>query len=145
MSEMCIMMGLGLILCNGLDSIGFVDFVVGAVGGLVSAKTLPIIIFVVFSATEMLVTFNYTLYLIAMPIVVALAQSCGANVPMVIAALVSTGVFGYMLAFSSDGGMLTCAACGNIDIYEQNTTQYPYVIIAWVLAAVAYLVGGFML
>ena len=145
MSEMCIMMGLGLILCNGLDSIGFVDFVVGAVGGLVSAKTLPIIIFVVFSATEMLVTFNYTLYLIAMPIVVALAQSCGANVPMVIAALVSTGVFGYMLAFSSDGGMLTCAACGNIDIYEQNTTQYPYVMIAWVLAAAAYLVGGFML
>ncbi len=144
MSEMCIMMGFGLILCNGLDSLGFVDYVVGAVSGLVTAKTLPIIIFIVFSATEMLVTFNYTLYLIAMPIVVALAQTCGANVPLSIAALVSTGVFGYLLAFSSDGGMLTCASCGKIDIYEQNTTQYPYMIIAWVLAAIAYLAAGFI-
>ncbi len=144
MSEMCIMMGLGLILCNGLDSIGFVDFVVGSVSGFVTAAALPIIIFVVFSATEMLVTFNYTLYLIAMPIVVALAESSGANVPLTIAALVSTGVFGYLLAFSSDGGMLTCASCGNIDIYEQNTTQYPYMMIAWALSAVCYLVAGFI-
>ena len=145
MSEMCIMMGLGLILCNGLDSIGFVNFVVSNVEGFVAASTLPIIIFIVFSATEMLVTFNYTLYLIAMPIVVALAEASGANVPLTIAALVSSGVFGYLLAFSSDGGMLTCASCGNIDIYEQNTTQYPYMIIAWVLAAVAYLAAGFIL
>ena len=145
MSEMCIMMGLGLILCNGLDSIGFVNFVVSNVEGFVAASTLPIIIFIVFSATEMLVTFNYTLYLIAMPIVVALAEASGANVPLTIAALVSSGVFGYLLAFSSDGGMLTCASCGNIDIYEQNTTQYPYMIIAWVLAAIAYLAAGFIL
>lgn len=144
MSEMCIMMGLGLVLCNGLDALGFVDYVVGAIGGFVTPRTLPLIVFIAFSATELLVSFNYTLYLIAMPIVVSLAESCGACVPLSIAALVSTGVVGYLLAFSSDGGMLTCASCGNIDIYEQNTTQYPYIMIAWAIAAAAYLVAGFI-
>jgi Na+/H+ antiporter NhaC len=84
------------------------------------------------------------LYLIAMPIVVALAQGCGANIGMCIGALVSTGVFGYCLAFSSDGGMIACGACGRIDIYEQNTSQYAFMLIAWALSAIAYLVLGFI-
>ena len=61
---------------------------------------------------------------------------------MCIGALVSSGVFGYCLAFSSDGGMIACGSCGNIDIYEQNTSQYPFMMIAWVIAAVGYLVCG---
>ena len=145
MSQMCIMMGLGLVLCNNLDAMGFVGFVVGSVEGFVTPALLPFLIFFAFSCTEILVTFNYTLYLIAMPIVVALAQGCGANVGMCIGALVSSGVFGYCLAFSSDGGMIACGACGNIDIYEQNTSQYAYMIIAWALAAVAYLALGFLI
>lgn len=142
MSELCIMMTLGLVLCNGLDSMGFVNFVVDSVSGFVTPALLPFLIFFAFSCTEILVTFNYTLYLIAMPIVVALAQGAGANVGMCIGALVSTGVFGYSLAFSSDGGMIACGACGNVDIYEQNTSQYPYMMISWVLAALSYLVVG---
>ncbi len=144
MSEMCIMMAFGLVLCNNMAELGFVDYIVSLTESLVTPSMLPFIIFFAFSCTEILVTFNYTLYLIAMPIVVALAQSVGASVPMSIGALVSCGVFGYCLAFSSDEGMIVCGACGAIDIYEQNTCQYPYMIMAWALAAIGYLVCGFI-
>lgn len=142
MSEMCCLMAMGLILCNNLGDMGFVEVVVGALENFISAAWLPLIIFVMFSLTEILVTFNYTLYLLAMPIVVQLAQTSGANVPMSIAALVSAGVVGYMLAFSSDGGILACGAAGKTDLYEQNLAHYPYQVIAWVLAAVLYGVFG---
>lgn len=145
MSELCIMQAFGLILVKNLSEMGFIEYVVGSVSGFITPALLPFIIFLVFSCTEILVTFNYVLYLIAMPIVVALAQGCGADVPMCIGALVSTGVFGYSLAFSSDGGMIACGACGNIDIYEQNTSQYVYMMMAWGLAAIAYLAAGFIM
>ncbi len=142
MSEMLVLMALALIIVGNLNKMGYVQFIVESISGMVTPKMLPLIIFVIFSITESMVTFNYTLYLIAMPVVVPLAQNCGANVPLCIAALVSTGLVGYMLAFSSDGGILACAAAGKIDLYQQNLAQYPYHIIAWVLAAILYLVFG---
>ncbi len=144
MTQLAIMMVFGLTLCRVCGELGFTEYVVGLTQNFVTPQMLPFIIFVVFCATEFLVTFNWTLYLIAMPIVVALASSTGSNIFLCLGALVSSGVFGYCLAFSSDGGMCACGACG-IDIYEQNTTQMPYMLISMGLSAIAYLACGFIL
>lgn len=142
MTTMCIMCTFGLVICNGLADMGFVDYVVEVVSNFVSPSFLPLIIFIAFSLTEMLVTFNYTLYLIAMPIVVGVALNIGANVPMAIAALVSSGLWGYQVAFSSDGGMLACAATGGIDLYDQTFSQYKIMIICWLVSAVLFTACG---
>ncbi len=141
MTQLAIMMVFGLTLCRICGELGFTEYVVSLTQNFVTPALLPFIVYILFCATEFLVTFNWTLYLIAMPIVVALATSVGANVFLCVGALVSSGVFGYCLAFSSDGGMCACGACG-IDIYEQNTTQMPYMLISMAAAGVAYLLCG---
>lgn len=145
MSVMCTMCTCGLVICNGLADLGFVEYVVDVVSQLVSPTFLPLIIFIGFSLTEMLVTFNYTLYLIAMPIVVGVAVNVGANVPLAIAALISAGLWGYQTAFSSDGGMLACAACGGIDLMDQTFSQYKITIVCWIISAVLFAAFGIIL
>lgn len=145
MSTMCVMCTCGLVICNGLADMGFVDYVVNLVSGFVSPAFLPLIIFIAFSLTEMLVTFNYTLYLIAMPIVVGVAANIGASVPLAIAALVSSGLWGYQVAFSSDGGMLACASTGGIDLYDQTFSQYLIMVVCWVISAILFTAFGILL
>lgn len=142
MTTMCMMCTFGLVICNGLADLGFVEYVVDLVSGVVSPAFLPLIIFIAFSLTEMLVTFNYTLYLIAMPIVVGVAVNVGASVPIAIAALVSAGLWGYEVAFSSDGGMLACASTGAIDLYDQTFAQYSIMIVCWIISAVLFTLCG---
>ena len=82
--------------------------------------------------------------MIAMPIVIALAEALGANPYVGIAALVSAGVWGYLACFSADGGILVSGAC-SLSLYEENMAQIPYMVIALVLAALGYLVAGLVL
>ena len=101
-------------------------------------------VFVAFAFTEYLVTFNWTLYLIALPSVIGLAQAVGCNVYLAIAALVCAGVWGSNASFSSDNGVVVASAC-KIDLYEQNISQLVYLAISVVLSAAAFLVAGIIL
>ena len=112
-----------------------------SIAGFMTPWALPVAIFVAFSITEYLVTFNWTLYLLAMPSVVGLAAVVGCNPYLAIAALVCAGVFGSNASFSSDNGVLVASAC-KIDLYEQNISQLPYMAISVVLSAVAFLAAG---
>lgn len=142
--ELTVFLVIGITLADAVTALGFSDFVVGAIEQFMSPQMLPFVIFIAFAITEYLVTFNWTLYLIALPTVIALAQSLGTNVYLAIAALICAGVWGSNASFSSDGGIIVASSCG-IDLYEHNMSQLPYMVMAAVLAALGFLVTGFVL
>jgi Na+/H+ antiporter NhaC len=99
------------------------------------------LIFVLFGITEFLVTLNWSLYLLALPVVIPLAQQSGANANLVIAALVSAGLWGATVCITSDVGLLNTFTT-RTKVFQHWATNLPYQAIAWALAVVAYLVAG---
>ena len=122
---------------------GFAPYIVGLTAHVLSPKLLPFIIFVVFAITEFLVSFNWSLYMMALPIVIPLAAATGANPYLTIAALICAGIWGSQGCLYSDGALVAAAAT-KTDVYEASTTAIQYTVIAVVLSAVCFLVAGFI-
>lgn len=143
MVEMTFLLIIGVTMSNMISELGFTTFVVGATQNIVNPHLLPIIIFLLFSGTEFLVTFNWTLYMMVLPSVIALSNSTGANSYLCIGALFCAGLFGSNASFASDSGMCSAAATG-IDLYDHNLSGLPYHIISFVVASLLYLAAGFI-
>lgn len=143
MMEMTFLLVVGFTMSNMVSELGFTEFVVGAVGGILNPSLLPVLIFVLFSATEFLVTFNWTLYIMVAPAIIALAEATGANPYICLAAMFCAGLFGSNCSFASDAGLCNAAATG-VDLYNHNISMMPYSIAAFVISAVMYLAAGFI-
>ena len=100
-------------------------------------------VFVVFACTEFLVSFNWSLYMMALPIIIPLAAATGANPYLTIAALICAGIWGSQGCLYSDGALVAAAAT-KTDAYEASTTSVQYTIIAAVISAVLFLGAGFI-
>lgn len=122
-----------------MDMEGFVESVCGAIP---VVALLPFLIFVFFSCSEYLYSLNYTLYQIAIPVLLVVLPHVGANVPLCLGALISAGLFGANACVVSDLGIISARSC-RVKVYEQYTTSQPYFIIAAVITAILYLVFGF--
>jgi Na+/H+ antiporter NhaC len=143
MGELALMLVTGYSLARIAGDMGFTQYTVGITEGLISPLLFPFVVFVVFSITEFMVSFNWTLYLIAMPVIVALSESMGVNTNLAIGALISSGVWWYTGSFAADGGICAATAC-RVNIYRYNVAQIPYMLIVWVLSAIGYLVAGML-
>ena len=87
---------------------------------------------------------NWGMYIIALPIVVPLAQEVGANTVLSVAAVLAAGVFGSHICFYSDATVLSSAASG-CENFEHATSQLPYGPVAVVLSAIAFIVSALVL
>ncbi|MDD3174128.1 MAG: Na+/H+ antiporter NhaC family protein [Herbinix sp.] len=142
--ELTVFLIVGMNMASMVSKIGFTEYVVSSIQGFMTPWILPFIVFVVFAFTEYFVTFNWTLYLLALPSVIGLAQALGTNVYLAIAALVCAGVWGSSASFSADNGIVVSSAC-KIKLFEQNMSQLVYMIISAVLSAIAFLVAGIIM
>ena len=88
MMMLTMLFGVSLVLVNQLDAMGFAPYIVGITSHILSPKILPFVVFVVFACTEFLVSFNWSLYMMALPIIIPLAAATGANPYLTIAALI---------------------------------------------------------
>lgn len=127
--------------CGEMNLSGYVislvePYLVGAV--------LPAIVFVILATLTFVTSSFWGIEVIALPIVVPLAIALNGNILLVLAAVVSGGVFGSHACFYSDATVLSSATC-EIDNMDHTATQAPYAIIGAVVAFVAYLVAGFVL
>jgi len=84
------------------------------------------------------------LYIIALPIVIPLAQTLGVPLPLAISAVLSAGVFGSHICFYSDATIISSAACG-CDNFEHGLSQMPYGFIGASISMVLFTVFGFIL
>ena len=81
---------------------------------------------------------------IVVPIVFPLGAALGANMTLVMAAVISGGAFGSHACFYTDATLLSSQSAG-IDNMEHAISQLPYVAIAAAGTMVSYGVCGFIL
>lgn len=143
MMDMVMILMLGYAMQEVMYTMGMEDFVSSVLGAVPVVSLIPFLIFVFFSCSEFLYSLNYTLYQIAIPVLLVVLTSLGANVPLCLGALISAGLFGANACVVSDLGIISARSC-RVEVYEQYRTSLPYVVIAGVVSALLYLVCGFV-
>ncbi|MDD3139447.1 MAG: Na+/H+ antiporter NhaC family protein [Lachnospiraceae bacterium] len=144
MIDLTILLVFGYMLGDVMADMGFADFIAGAASHIPIRGLIPVIVFLLFCITEYLCTLNWTLYVIALPILYQVAPAIGANLTLTVAALISAGLFGSNTCPFSDGGIVVSKGC-RMDLYDHSFSSMPYFIIAGVVTAVMYLVAGLIM
>ncbi|MDD4582991.1 MAG: Na+/H+ antiporter NhaC family protein [Eubacteriales bacterium] len=138
-----LMVVLAYFFAAAMDEIGFIPYVIEMGKRFMTPQLFPLVIFLIFATTEFIMGISWGMYVIAMPIVVPLAAALGANPFVAVGAVCSAGIFGSHICFYSDATILTSAATG-CDNFRHAITQLPYGLVGAVLAAISFLVVGFM-
>lgn len=125
------------------DDLGLAQFVVIGLKPLLTAATLPAAIFVIMGLVSFLTGSNWGVFVIVLPIVVALGEGLGADMTLLIGATLSASTFGSHACFYSDATVLTAQATGCTPL-QHALTQFPYALIAAAVAVVGYLALGFL-
>lgn len=123
------------------DDLKLVQYVIEAVSPLMSRELFPAVAFLTLATIAFLTGSSWDLYVIAIPIIIPLAQSLDANVWMAVSVVVGAGAFGSNAAFYSDSTILTASAT-NIPTMTHGITQLPYTAIVLSLTTLAYAVMG---
>ena len=126
------------------DQIQFTQYVISAATMHVTPQLLPLVVFIALSITEFVTGTNWGMYIIALPIVIPLAQTLGCDVTLAVSAVLSAGVFGSHVCFYSDATVITSAATG-CNNFDHATTQAPYGLLGAALTAVLFLAFGFII
>lgn len=119
-------------------------YVISLVQPYLTAAVLPAVVFLILACLTFITSSFWGIEVIALPIVVPLAIALNGNILLVLAAVVSGGVFGSHACFYSDATVLSSATC-EIDNMDHAITQAPYAIIGAILAVAGYLIAGFIM
>lgn len=123
------------------DDLHLVEYVIGVVSPLMSREWFPAIAFFTLAVIAFLTGSSWDLYVIALPIMIPLAQSLDANIWMAVSVVVGAGAFGSNAAFYSDSTILTASAT-NIPTMTHGITQLPYTAIVMGLTTIGYAILG---
>ena len=126
-----------------LQDIGYVDHLVEVASTTVNPHFLPVMLFVLFAISEAAMSLNWTLMLIAFPVVIPLAVGIGANVPLTAAAVISAGAVGYSFCYIADSTNLTSGAWG-LKSNIHASTCVPYTALFSAITAILFLIAGFV-
>lgn len=125
------------------DKMGLTQYVINTVSPFVSKSFLPVIIFISLSVISFTTGSSWGLYVVAIPIVIPLAQSIDSNVLLNIGAIISAGVFGANACLYSDATILTSQSCETNNM-QHGLTQLPLALLAFCVSCVVYLILGFI-
>ena len=119
------------------DGLQLTELVIHWVTPLVTAETLPLMVFLVMGVVAFATGDNWGVFVISIPIVTALAGNLGADMVLVVGATLSGSTFGSHACFYSDATVLTAQATGCTP-FQHAYTQLPYALIAAALTALLY-------
>jgi Na+/H+ antiporter NhaC len=114
------------------------QFVIENLTPYMTAQMLPALVFLSMAILSFATGSSWGIFAVSIPIVMPLAQSVNADMPLVIGALLSAASFGSQACFYSDSTVLAAQGSG-CDLISHAVTQLPYCLIA---AALAF--GGFI-
>lgn len=143
MVDMVVILMLGYAMQEVMDTMGMEGLVQTICQMIPVVSLIPFVIFMVFSCSEFLYSLNYTLYQIAIPVMIVVLPKLGANVPLCIGAIVSAGLFGANACVVSDLGIISARA-NRVTVYDQYESSLPYVLISGAVSAILYLIAGFI-
>lgn len=122
------------------DKLLLPQYVIGSLSPFMTPELLPAVVFLTMSILAFATGSSWGIFAVSIPIVMPLAQSVDANIPLVIGALLSASSFGSQACFYSDSTVLAAQGSG-CNLVSHAVTQLPYAL----LAAVASFVGFLLL
>lgn len=132
----------GFLLKDINDALGMTEFVINSLTPYMSTELLPAIVFVVLALVVFGTASSWGVFIIAIPIVVPIAQGVDAHMPLVIGALLSASSFGSHACFFSDSTVLAAQGAGCSPI-SHAFTQFPYALLGAVLSLITFVVLGY--
>lgn len=126
------------------NDLGTGKYLASLAQGIVSPALIAVIVFVLASLIAFSTGTSWGTFSIMMPIAITLSVATGANLSLVIGAVVSGGIFGDHASPISDTTIISSMAA-RCDHIEHVTTQLPYALIAGVFSAVLFIIAGFIL
>ncbi|MFT7823332.1 MAG: Na+/H+ antiporter NhaC family protein [Sulfurimonas sp.] len=132
-----------LLIGEVIGDLGTAQYLAHLLEGNISAVVVPLLIFWVASLTAFSTGTSWGTFSIMMPIGLALGATLDLHIPLVIAAVISGGIFGDHASPISDTTIISSMAadCNHIDHVR---TQLPYALIGGGLASMAFLAAGWM-
>lgn len=132
----------GFLLKEINDSLGMTQYIIESVTPYLNQATYPAIVFVLLALIVFGTASSWGVFVIAIPIVIPIAQHLGVHMPLVIGALLSASSFGSHACFFSDSSILAAQGSGCSPM-SHAFSQFPYALLGAVLAVIAFLVLGF--
>lgn len=124
------------------DTLGLTPYVIASIEPLLSAESLPAVIFVTMAFVSFATGSNWGVFVIVLPIVTALATSLNADMTLTIGATLSASTFGSHACFYSDATVLTAQASGCTS-FQHAITQIPFALVAATISVAGYLLLGY--
>ncbi len=139
-----LLMVLAFLFAEVNEQIHFTYYVITSATKIMTPQLMPLIVFIALAITEFITGTNWGMYIIALPIVIPLAQNIGCDVTLAVSAVLSAGVFGSHICFYSDATVITSSATG-CNNFDHALTQAPYGLLCAVISALCFVVAGFVM
>ncbi|GIO08073.1 sodium:proton antiporter [Brevibacillus reuszeri] len=116
-------------------------YITQLIDGFLPVSIVPACIFVIGALISFATGSSWGVWAILMPIAIPMAHSLDLSLPLVIGAVISSGLFGNHCSPIADTTVMTAtaAACDNI---EHVRTQLPYALIIAATTVCGFLIGG---
>jgi Na+/H+ antiporter NhaC len=128
---------------NSVTTLGIANFVTDWFSG-VPGGIVPLLLFFATAAISFADGSSWSTYGIMFPIAIPVAFTTGANLPLVLGAVFSGGIFGDHSSPISDTTVLASSTSGS-DHMVHVRTQIPYAVVTALIAGLLFLVLGFAL
>ncbi|UPT76525.1 sodium:proton antiporter [Sulfurovum sp. XGS-02] len=136
-----LIMVFALLIGNVIGDLGTAKYLAHLLTGNISPVLIPLLIFLVASITAFSTGTSWGTFSIMMPIALALGATMDLHIPLVIAAVISGGIFGDHSSPISDTTIISSMAAG-CDHVEHVRTQLPYALLGGMLASGAFFITG---
>jgi Na+/H+ antiporter NhaC len=123
------------------DDLQLVSYVVSHVQPYMSRELFPAIAFLTLATIAFLTSTSWDLYVIAIPLMVPLAQSLHVDVFLAVAVVTCAGAFGSGTGFFSDSTIL-CASSTECPPMVHALTQLPYALMVLIFSTLGFAVVG---
>lgn len=120
------------------DQLGLSLYVINNLTEFMTPKMLPAVVFLSMSMLAFATGSSWGIFAVSIPIVMPLAQSLNADIPLVIGALLSASSFGSQACFYSDSTVLA-AQGSDCNLVSHALTQLPYTLIAAAITFVGFI------
>ncbi len=128
----------GFMLKDINEQLGLTTYVIETMRPLMSPLLLPVVTFISMALIAFATGSFWGIFAVATPIVMPLAYSVDADIPLVIGALISASVFGSHACFYGDSTVLSAHGSG-CSVMDHAITQLPYVLLAALVASIGFI------
>ena len=132
----------GFMLKDVNDQLGMTHYIIESMTPYLSQELLPALVFAVMAMVVFATGSSWGVFVVALPIVIPMAQTMDIYMPLAVGALLSASAFGSHACFFSDSTVLSAQGSGCTSM-QHAWTQIPYALLGALFAFGTFLVLGF--